>query len=57
MQQVLTTKKYFIALKVDIGKLDIHKFVNFPTSLNNLKANVDDSDVDKLKTVPIDLKN
>ena len=57
MQQVLTTKKYFIALKVDIGKLDIHKLLNFPTSLNNLKANVDDSDVDKLKTVPIDLKN
>ena len=57
MQQVLTTKKYFIALKVDIGKLDIHELVNFPTSLNNLKANVDDSDVDKLKTVPIDLKN
>ena len=57
MQQVLTTKKYFIALKVDIGKLDINKLVNFTTSLNNLKTNVDDSDVDKLKTVLIDLKN
>ena len=29
---------------------------NVPTSLNNLKAKVDDSDVGKLKTVPVDLK-
>ena len=27
-----------------------------PTSLNNLKTKVDDLDVDKLKTVPVDLK-
>ena len=31
--------------------------VNVPTSLNNLKTKVDDLDVGKLKTVPIDLKN
>ena len=30
--------------------------MNVPTSLNNLKTNVDDSDFGKLKTVPIDLK-
>ena len=30
--------------------------MNVPTSLNYLKGNVDDLDVDKLKTVPIDLK-
>ena len=30
---------------------------NVPTSLNNLKTNVDDLDVGKLKTVPEDLKN
>ena len=30
---------------------------NIPTSLNNLKTNVDDLDVGKLKTVPEDLKN
>ena len=30
--------------------------MNVPTSLNNLKTKVDDSDVGKLKTVPIDLK-
>ena len=29
---------------------------NVSTSLNNLKAKVDDLDVGKLKTVPIDLK-
>ena len=31
--------------------------LSLPTSLNNLKANKDDSDVDELKTVPVDLKN
>ena len=30
--------------------------VNVPTSLNNLKTKVDDLDVDKLKTVPVNLK-
>ena len=30
--------------------------INVPTSLNNLKTKVNNSDVDKLKTVPIDLK-
>ena len=29
---------------------------NVPTSLNNLKTKVDDLDVGKLKTVPVDLK-
>ena len=31
--------------------------VNVPTSLNNCKTKVDDLDVGKLKTVPIDLKD
>ena len=31
--------------------------VNVPTGLNNLKTKVDDLDFDKLKTVPIDLKD
>ena len=30
--------------------------LNVPTSLNNLKTKVDDSDIGELKTVPIDLK-
>ena len=33
---------------------DIHKLVNVPTSLNNLKTKVDDLDVGELKAVPID---
>ena len=31
--------------------------VNIPSSLNDLKTKVGDSDVDKLKTVPIDLSD
>ena len=36
-------------MKAEVGKLDINKFVNVPTSLNNLKTKVDDLDVDKLE--------
>ena len=50
----LTAKKYFIALNADVEKLDIDKLVNFPTGLNILKRKVDDLDVDKLETVPVD---
>ena len=35
--------------------LDINKFVNVPTSLNNLKTKVDNSDVGILKSVSVDL--
>ena len=52
----LAPKKDFIALKAEVGKLDINKLVIVPTSLNNLKAKVDDLDVAKLKTVPVYLK-
>ena len=45
----LAAKKDFIALKAEIDKLDINKFVNVPTSLNNLKTKVDDLVVGKLK--------
>ena len=47
----LASKKYFIALKAEVDKLDINKLANVSTSLNNLK--VDDLDVGELKTVPI----
>ena len=47
----LAFKKYFITLKAVGDKLN-----NALTSLNNLKAIVDDLDVDKLKTVPVELK-
>ena len=52
----LAAKKYFIALKAEVDKLDINKVTNVPTSLNNLETIVDDLDVGKLKTVPGDLK-
>ena len=51
----LAAKKGFIALKGVFDKRDINKLVNVPTSLNNFKTKVDDLDVGKLKTVPVDL--
>ena len=50
------TKRDFIALKAEVDKLVNNKLVKVPTSLNDLKTKVDDLDVDKFKTVPIDLK-
>ena len=44
------------ALKAEVEKLGINKLVNVPTSLNNLKTKLNDLDVGKLKTVPVDLK-
>ena len=41
----LAAKKDFIVLKAEIDKLGINKFVNVPTSLNNLRTKVDDLDV------------
>ena len=38
-----------------IGELDIYNLFNVQRCLNNLKTKVDDLDVDKFKTVPIDL--
>ena len=52
----LAAKKDFIALKAEADKLDIAKLVNAPASLNHLKTNVNDVDVGKLKTVPVNLK-
>ena len=46
----------FIALKTEVGKLDIKKLVNVPTSLNYVKTRANELDVAKLKTVPLDLK-
>ena len=49
----LVAKKDFIALKAEVGKLEIEKFVNVTTNLNNLKAMIDDLDVGKKKNVPL----
>ena len=51
----LAAKKDFIALKAMVGKLDINKLTNVPSSLNNLKAKVDALDVSKLKFVLVDV--
>ena len=50
----LAAIKGFIASKAEVDKLEITKLVNVPTSLNNLKTNVDDLDLGKLKTIPVD---
>ena len=50
----LGAKRDFIALKAETDKLEVNKLVNIPTCLNNLKTKVEDLDVDKLKTVPVD---
>ena len=42
-------------MKAEIDKLT-NKLTNVPTSLNNLKTNVNDLDVGKLKAVPVDFK-
>ena len=52
----LAAKKDFIALRVEVGKLDINELVNIPTGLNDLKTKVHDLDVGKSKTVHKDLK-
>ena len=49
----LAGKKNFIALKAEVGKLDINKLANVPTSLNDFKTKVDDLGFGKLKTVPV----
>ena len=43
-------------MKSEIDKLDISELVNVRTGLNNIKINVDDLDVFKLKTVTVDVK-
>ena len=49
-------KRDFIALKDEVDKVDINKWVSVPTGLNNLKWKIESLDVDKLKAVPVDMK-
>ena len=49
----LATKSNFIALKAEVGKLDINELVNVPTSLNNLKTKIDNLHVGKLKKIKL----
>ena len=41
----LAAKRDFIALKAEVGKLDINKLVNLASGLNNFNTKVDDLDV------------
>ena len=43
-------------MKADVDNLYLVKLVNVGTSLNKLKTKVNDLDVSKLETVPVDLK-
>ena len=43
-------------MKTEVHKLDINKLVNFGPILKNLKTNVNDLNVGKLKTVLLELK-
>ena len=43
--------KKFIASKAEFGKLDINKLFNVSTSLNTLKAKLDDLDVGELRSL------
>ena len=52
----LAAKNDFIALKAEIGKVDINTLSDVLTSLNNLKTKVDDLDVGKKKLFLIDFK-
>ena len=45
-----------MALRTEGEKLAIDKLNNVSTGLNNLKTKVNDLDVGKMKTVPVDLK-
>ena len=40
-------------MKTEVDKLNINKCVILPTGFNNLKTEVDNWDVDKLKTVQL----
>ena len=43
-------------MKVNLDKINVDKFINVPTSFNNLKTKVNGLDPGKLKTAPVDLK-
>ena len=43
-------------MKAEFNKLDIKKLLNVPNGMKILKANEDDLDGDKLKTISVDLK-
>ena len=51
----LATKRDFIALKLKLTRQILIKLLNDPTGLSNLKTKVGGLDIDKMKTVFVDL--
>ena len=49
----LAPEKDFIALKAGVGKLGILELMNIRNFLSSLKTQVDNLDLNKLKTVPV----
>ena len=43
-------------MKIEVDKLVINRLLNVPTNQNYLNAKLDDLDVGKFKTFPVDLK-
>ena len=43
-------------MKIEVDKLVINRLLNVPTNQNDLNAELDDLDVGKFKTFPVDLK-
>ena len=43
-------------MKAEVNKLENNKLVKVPARLNHLFEKVDNLDIDRLKTVPLDLK-
>ena len=43
-------------MKAEVDEIDINKLVKVLTRLTSLKTKLDDLDVDKLKTVSVDLR-
>ena len=50
-------QREFAILKAEVEKRDINKLVNVFSGFNNFQTKVYDIDIDKLKTVPVHLKN
>ena len=57
MRHLLINLIYLLKkMKIEVGKLVINRLLNVPTNQNDLNAKLDDLDVGKFKTFPVDLK-
>ena len=57
MRHLLINLIYLLKkMKIEVDKLVINRLLNVPTNQNDLNAKLDDLDVGKFKTFPVDLK-